>query len=202
MSDYSKANKHTISFYNKFSFFYPFIDVFLRPQKRILFNEINKLPYGNVLEIGVGNGSNLSFYKKHDITGIDTSQKMLDAAKKIAGEKAVLLLMNGELLGFQDHSFDYVVLSHVLAVAGNPESILEEAYRVLKPRGRIFILNHFTPDNWLKYLDYSFQPVSKAFRFRSLFYLHRLETLKKFILLSETRVGALSYFKLLIYRKA
>ncbi|MFT3748394.1 MAG: class I SAM-dependent methyltransferase [Agriterribacter sp.] len=202
MPDYSKANKHTTSFYNKFSFFYPLADLFLRPQKRVLFREINQLPYGKILEIGVGNGSNLIFYKKHHVTGIDTSQKMLDNAKRIADETIVLLLMNGESLSFQNHSFDYVVLSHVLAVAENPESILEEAYRVLKPGGKIFILNHFTPDNWLKYLDYSFQLVSKIFCFKSLFYIDRLETLKKFILLNEISIDALSYFKLLIYRKA
>lgn len=202
MPGYSKVDKHTASFYNKFSFFYPLVDIFLKPQKRALFHEINKLPEGNLLEIGVGNGSHLNFYEKHNITGIDTSEKMLDIAKRKANETIVLLLMNGESLMFQNHTFDYVVLSHVLAVAENPEKILEEAYRILKPGGRIFILNHFTPDNWLKYLDYSFQLVSKIFCFRSLFYVDRLKTLKQFILLNEIKVDAFSYFKLLIYKKA
>lgn len=47
----------TESFYNRFSLFYPLIDVFLRPQKRVLFKEINRLDIGQLLEIGVGNGA-------------------------------------------------------------------------------------------------------------------------------------------------
>jgi len=73
--------------------------------------------------------------------------------------------MNGESLSFNAHSFDYIILSHIISVVDNPEKLLEETYRVLKPDGKIFILNHFTPNNWLKYVDRSFNSVSKYFHF-------------------------------------
>lgn len=197
-----KVSEQTANFYNKFSVFYPLVDVFLKPQKRKLFHEINTLPFGELLEIGVGNGAHLPLYKTHEITGIDTSLSMLEIAKKQNVSNIDLLQMNGETLLFQDESFDYIVLSHTIAVVDNPEKLLEESYRVLKPNGKIFILNHFTPKNWLRLVDYSFHFFSKIFHFKSVFHVEELKTLKKFRLEKEVDFGAFSYFKLLIYCKS
>ena len=191
----------TATFYNRFSLFYPLIDLFLQPQKKRLFTEINKLRPGKLLEIGVGNGAHLKQYSTHSIIGIDNSGKMLALAKKQAGQNIALLHMNGEQLLFADQSFDYIVLSHVIAVVQNPERLLEEAHRVVKPGGQVFILNHFTPDNWLKYADNCFSFLAKRFNFRSAFYMNELDAFKKFTLMKEISFGRLSYFKLLIYRR-
>lgn len=197
-----KVSEQTANFYNKFSVFYPLVDVFLKPQKRKLFHEINTLPFGKLLEIGVGNGAHLPLYKTHQISGIDTSLSMLEIAKKQNVSNIDLLQMNGENLLFQDESFDYIVLSHMIAVVDNPEKLLEESYRVLKPNGKIFILNHFTPKNWLKVIDYSFYFFSKMFHFKSVFHVEELKTLEKFKLEKKVDFGAFSYFKLLIYCKS
>ena len=195
-------SKQTDNFYNKFSVFYPLVDIFLRPQKRKLFQEINNLPFGQLLEIGVGNGTHLKFYQSHQITGIDTSYKMLEMAGKQKTEHIELIQMNAEALLLQDQIFDYVIISHVIAVVDNTEKLLQETYRVLKPKGKIFILNHFTPKNWLKHLDYSFQTLSKIFHFKSVFDINSLNSIKQFTLLKEIGIGRLSYFKILIYSKS
>ncbi len=195
-------SKKTDDFYDCFSIFYPLVDVFLRPQKRILFREINKQAPGNLLEIGVGNGHHLSLYKTHQVIGIDTSRTMLEIAEKKKAGNIELLQMNGESLYFRDETFNYVVLSHVLAVVDKPDKLLTEIHRVLKPNGKVFILNHFTPNNWLRYFDKSIQFLSKAFHFRSVFYIERLTAIKKFNLLKEISFGRLSYFKIIIFCKA
>ncbi len=197
-----RVSKQTDNFYNTFSFLYPLADIFLRPQKRTLFQEINKVPSGKLLEIGVGNGRHLELYLTHEVIAIDTSLNMLALAVKQKKENIELLQMNGECLLFPDQTFEYVVLSHVIAVVDNPEKLLEEVYRVLKPDGKIFILNHFTPGNWLRHMDKCFQLISKAFHFKSVFHINSLAVLQKFILLKEISFGQLSYFKLLIYLKA
>ena len=181
---------------------YPLVDIFLKPQKRRLFQEINNLPSGRLLEVGVGNGNHLRLYQRREVTGIDTSLKMLELAAKQSTGHIKLEHMSGEQLVFRDQSFDYVVLSHVITVVDNPEKLLEEIYRVLKPGGTVFILNHFTPDNWLKLIDRSFQIVSKKFHFKSVFYVNSVIAIQKFSLLKEISFGRLSYFKLLIYGKA
>lgn len=194
-------NKQTDSFYNKFSFLYPLVDVFLKPQKKVLFNEINVLPEGKLLEIGVGNGAHFQHYKKHKITGIDTSAVMLDIARKKRCKHIKVLKMDGKALLFDDEEFDYVVLSHVIAVVDDPEQLFQEVLRVLKPQGRAFILNHFTPDNWLRHIDRAFEPISKMLHFRSVFSIHEIAAIKKFTLLHEVRFGLAAYFKLMIYQK-
>lgn len=194
-------SKQTDEFYNHFSIFYPLVDVFLKSQKRKLFNEINDVPFGRLLEIGVGNGTHLQHYKQHDIFGIDTSLKMLEIAKKQKGYQADLRRMDGENILFEDCSFDYVVLSHVIAVVDDPEKVLSEVFRILKPSGKIFILNHFTPNNWLACVDYLFQPFASAFHFKSVFRINNLKAIKEFKLLQEINCGFLSYFKIFIYQK-
>jgi len=194
-------SKQTDCFYNRFSFLYPLVDVFLKPQKKILFNEINSLPEGNLLEIGVGNGAHFQLYKKHRKIGIECSAAMLKIARKRSRGNIRLFKMDGEALLFDDNEFDYVVLSHVIAVADNPAQLLEEVFRVLKPQGQVFILNHFTPDNWLRHIDSAFERISNILHFKSVFCIDEIATIKKFILIKEIHFGLASYFKLLIYQK-
>ena len=175
--------------------------MFLKSQKRKLFKEINSLPFGILLEIGVGNGSHLPLYKTHKIIGIDTSANMLNIAKKQKLDDIKLLKMNGENLSFQNQTFDYIVLSHVITVVNNPEKLLEEVFRVLKPNGKVYILNHFTPNNWLKHIDNSFKFISRIFHFKSVFHIDSLTAINKFRLISDVSLDRFSYFKLQIYCK-
>ena len=193
--------RQTNSFYNRFSFLYPLVNVFLKTQKIVLFNEINLLPNGSLLEIGVGNGAHFGLYKKHRVIGIDTSAEMLKSARKKCSENIQVIKMDGNALLFDNNQFDYVVLSHVIAVVDDPQQLLQEVLRVLKPQGKLFILNHFTPDNWLRYIDSAFETISNMLCFRSVFYIHQIPAIKKFTLLKEIHFGFASYFKLLIYQK-
>lgn len=192
----------TASFYNRIAFMYPIIDVFLKPQKRNLVGEVNAYPPGRLLEIGVGTGSHLRNYRKHSIVGIDISQTMLNYALRNNPDNAILLQMDGESLIFGDETFDYVVLSHVLAVTANADRLLEEVQRVLAPGGTLFILNHFTPKNWVRYIDNGFALFSRRFHFRSAFRVEDLSTLKSFKLMKDASVCPLSYFRLLVYTKS
>jgi phosphatidylethanolamine/phosphatidyl-N-methylethanolamine N-methyltransferase len=189
------------SFYNRITFFYPAINFFLEAHRHALVNEVNSANPGTLLEIGIGDGSHLPLYEHHQITGIDVSEVMLRKARRSARPGTTLCIMNGEHLLFPETSFDYVVLSHVLAVTPHPDRLLAEVYRVLRPGGRLFVLNHFTPGNWLRYIDWAFQPLSSIFHFRSLFYVEQIEGLQRFRVLKERSLGSVSYFKLLILVK-
>jgi phosphatidylethanolamine/phosphatidyl-N-methylethanolamine N-methyltransferase len=188
-------------FYDRLTILYPVIEVILRAQKRKFFRIINEYPSGRLLEIGVGNGAYLKHYNKHEITAIDASKKMLANARKNACSDMQLFHMNGEALAFQNHHFDYVILSHVISVIDDPEKMLQEVRRVLRPNGKVLILNHFTPDNWLKYVDRSFEKVSKLLFFKSVFRIADVDILKHFTLVAEENAGFASYFKILIYEK-
>jgi phosphatidylethanolamine/phosphatidyl-N-methylethanolamine N-methyltransferase len=191
----------TSNFYNCISFLYPAIDYFLKAHRKTLISAVNSVLPGKLLEIGIGNGSHLPLYNAHQITGIDISKAMLNKARQYKGEHTRLLLMDGEELFFPEACFDYVVICHVLSVTQNADRLLEQVYKVLKPGGKLFILNHFTPGNWLKYVDRAFQPLSFLFHFKSTFYLHNIKGLQRFSLLKQTELGISSYYKLLIFSK-
>ena len=193
-------SRQTEKFYDWFSNLYPVVELFLQWNKRALLREVNALPPGRLLEIGVGSGAHLPRYRRHEVVGIDTSARMLAIAAKRAGPGLELLQMNGERMTFPDADFDYVVMSYVLAVVDHPERLLEEAHRVLRPNGVLLILNHVTPSNALRHVDAVIRPLARAFRFRSVFYVESLKALSRFRLLKEANFLC-SYFKLMIYSK-
>lgn len=194
-------NNSANTFYNSISYLYPVVDLFLKKHKKALIKEVNKEAPGLVLEIGVGNGSHLPLYTSHRITAIDISEAMLSRARRFENSHIKLLVMDGENLSFPEAGFDYVVMSHVLAVTNRPDQLLDQVYKVLKPEGKVFILNHFTPDNLLSYLDKGFQPFSSFLHFRSLFYMHNIKGLQRFRLIKRQNLGICSYFKLVILSK-
>lgn len=130
------------SFYDRIAFAYPVLDLFLGGPKKRLLSRINEEPKGVLLEIGVGRGDNLPHYKHSPVTGIDLSEGMLAFARQKAPADCTILYMDASKLEFPDESFDYCVLSYVLSVVPDAKQVMDEVHRVLKPGGRVFILNH------------------------------------------------------------
>lgn len=104
-----------------------------------------------ILEVGVGTGRNLPFYPKNiDITGIDLTPGMLERAIRRVSElglTADLRLMDVQQLDFQDASFDSVVATCVFCSVPNPILGFQEIKRVLKPGGRLYLLEHMRSVN-------------------------------------------------------
>jgi ubiquinone/menaquinone biosynthesis C-methylase UbiE len=101
---------------------------------------------GDVLEIGVGTGRNLPEYASvARLTGIDLSDGMLERARARAkefGREVELLRGNAERLDFPDASFDTVVFSLSLCSIPDDSAAVREAVRVLRPGGRLVLLEH------------------------------------------------------------
>lgn len=99
----------------------------------------------DILEIGVGTGLVLSHYPRRcRVTGIDISEHMIAKAReKIARHKLFhvqqLQVMDAHALAFGDKSFDAVCLPFVITLIPNPEQVLDECARVLRPGGEIIL---------------------------------------------------------------
>lgn len=107
---------------------------------------------GSVLEVGVGTGMALPYYRPEmNVTGIDFSAEMLARAQaKVRSlnlnHVRALLQMDARDMEFADDSFDAVAAMHVLSVVPEPERVMAEIARVCKPGGKVVIANHFRRD--------------------------------------------------------
>lgn len=175
----SSGNRRVSRFYDRVHGLYPLIDFFCAPGRRRLVQHVSREPAGALLEVGVGPGRHLRFYRNHRITAIDCSAKMVSSSRRHC-PGAEILQMDGERLDFPDATFDYVVLCHVLSVTADPARMLAEAYRVLRPGGRLFVLNHETPANGWRHLDRMLVPLAGWLRFRSWFRLGDVAGVERF----------------------
>jgi ubiquinone/menaquinone biosynthesis C-methylase UbiE len=106
---------------------------------------------GEVLEIGFGTGLNLPYYpcSIHKITTVDVNPGMNALAnKRISGSGMIVeqLLLSSENFPMPDNTFDSVVSTWTLCSIANVQQALQEVYRVLKPGGRFFFVEHGLSD--------------------------------------------------------
>lgn len=106
---------------------------------------------GDVLEIGFGTGLNLPHYSADvtSLTTIDPNEGMGAIARKRIAESPIAVQtkpLSGEALSMADESFDNVVCTWTLCSIPNADKALSEAYRVLKPGGKFFFIEHGLSD--------------------------------------------------------
>jgi demethylmenaquinone methyltransferase/2-methoxy-6-polyprenyl-1,4-benzoquinol methylase len=85
------------------------------------------------------------------IIGVDISEKMLDVGREKIKKYPNIELQTGdsENLQFPENTFDAVSVSFGVRNFENVPAGLSEMRRVLKPKGKVFILEFSKPSNWL-----------------------------------------------------
>lgn len=146
------------SVYDFWSFFYGKIAAPLERKPRMLGLEKAGIgPRDRVLEVAVGPGSTLlEILKRVDrsntVYGVDLSPKMLEKARKLvkgAGyANADLQEADARKLPFRDGTFDVLYNSYMLDLIpfGEMRTVLGEFRRVLKPGGRMVLVNFSKKD--------------------------------------------------------
>lgn len=103
-------------------------------------------PGARVLEVGVGTGKNLRWHPPGvSITAVDFSPKMLARAVGRAEKQrasAQFALMDAQDLALADDAFDVAVATCVFCTVPDPVLGLREVRRVLRPDGRLLLLEH------------------------------------------------------------
>lgn len=122
---------------------------------------------GTILEVGVGTGRNVPHYPQDArMIALDLSSGMLEhaasRARALSGRVA-FLVGDVEDLPFEDASLDAVVGSGVFCCVPDAERGFREIRRVLKPGGKIVLLEHIRPHSLLGLLFDLLDPLVSRF---------------------------------------
>lgn len=97
---------------------------------------------GNILDVACGQGETTAYIAKYyppeNITAINISEKQLAAARKRA-PASTFIEMSATELDFPDESFDNIICVEAAFHFFTREKFFAEAYRVLKPGGRLVL---------------------------------------------------------------
>lgn len=110
---------------------------------------------GRILEVGVGTGLSFDDYDATtEVIGVDLSEPMIARARERLRNGRYpfvrdLRVMDAATLDFPDAYFDCVVAQFVITLVADPERVLSECARVLRPGGQIILVNHFYSERGL-----------------------------------------------------
>jgi ubiquinone/menaquinone biosynthesis C-methylase UbiE len=102
---------------------------------------------GQVLEVGIGSGRNLPFYRRdvERVLGVDPSEELLAMARpRTAWTHFPVQLRQAaaEDLPLDDRAIDTVVMTWTLCSVAEPTRVLAEIRRVLRPGGSLLFVEH------------------------------------------------------------
>ena len=139
----------TLRVYDKQANYY---DIMNSPMERFFSKgrKVFSLLRGNILELGVGTGLNLSYYHPStNVTALDWSSQMVNQARaKVRRLRLhhIKKIVVGDIMEldkhFKPHTFDFVTSTCVFCSVPDPIKGLQEIAKILKPSGFLVQIEH------------------------------------------------------------
>jgi ubiquinone/menaquinone biosynthesis C-methylase UbiE len=155
-----------------------------RIETTVLFDMLNLHAGERLLDLGTGTARLALEIARQDVqvTGVDASREMLGVAQSRllhhqAEERVRLVHGDMAALSFPDRSFDAVLTVTTLCFVADPQRVVSEAARVLRPGGRLIIgeLNRWSLWSLLRSIEGLLRPtVFQSARFLGIGGLRRL----------------------------
>jgi phosphatidylethanolamine/phosphatidyl-N-methylethanolamine N-methyltransferase len=166
--------KKTLQTYDRWSSFYDktFGTLLEKRLRRSIF-ELRLVGGEHILDMGVGTGVILPHYPRNvQVTGLDLSAGMLrQAHRKVRRlELNHIHLVQADAVNppFADEAFDHILLTHVLSVVHDPDRLLRWCARLVKPTGKVVIVNHFrSPQPAVAVFEKALNPLCRRLGWRS-----------------------------------
>lgn len=140
-----------------------------REWKRLAVKDLGLEPGQIVLDVGTGSGEILPMIAETApvrIVGVDISKKMLSVARERTRGYRDIELKREDVssLSFSDSHFDSAIASFAMTTFPDPLAALSEMARVVKPGGKIVVLDTGKPDNRLMRITHrTMTPVARLF---------------------------------------
>jgi ubiquinone/menaquinone biosynthesis C-methylase UbiE len=124
---------------------------------------------GRVLEVGIGSGRNLPFYRPQvtELLALEPSPKLLIMARDAVrpGMQVSFIEASAEAIPLDDRSVDTVVTTWTLCSIPDAAMALTEMRRVLRPSGKLLFVEHgMAPDRnvrrWQDWLTPAWKRIS------------------------------------------
>ena len=133
---------------------------------------LRRLPAANhsrILLNGVGTGLDLPLLPTANCyTALDLTRAMLEKAlPRGRGLDMTWIQGDSQRLPFGDNAFDHVVLHLILAIVPDTRAALREAARVVKPGGRLFLLDKFLRPGEPAWLRRAINPLARRLATRT-----------------------------------
>jgi demethylmenaquinone methyltransferase/2-methoxy-6-polyprenyl-1,4-benzoquinol methylase len=120
--------------------------------RRFLVSRIDARAADTVLDVACGTGAvSLELVRRYGcrVVGVDQSPEMLAIARGRVGDRVELLEARAESLPFPAGAFDGLTFTYLLRYVDDPPATMRELARVVRPGGKIAMLEFFTPRNLL-----------------------------------------------------
>ena len=127
---------------------------------------------GDVLELAIGTGLNLTLYPQsvRRVLGVELSEGMVDLARARISEAGIgdrIEVTQGDVqnLDLPAEAFDTVLSTYTVCTIPSPETALAEACRVLRPGGRLIMVEHGpAARQWVRAGQHLINPLSIRFQ--------------------------------------
>jgi ubiquinone/menaquinone biosynthesis C-methylase UbiE len=132
-------------------------DLAMRNKQLVPFRErVISAAEGRVLEIGVGSGRNLPFYRPpvREVLALEPAPQLVSMARSASRATSMpvsFLEASAEVIPLHQHSVDTVVTTWTLCSIPRAAAALAEMRRVLRPGGKLLFVEHGTaPDEGVR----------------------------------------------------
>ena len=144
-----KHENHIVSTFNEIVPVYDLMNHLLSAGFDLFWRfKASKFVQGNTLDLCTGKGEMIDYMSRSNNTlfvGIDLSMEMLKRFRYLRAD-AYVIKANAKQLPFKDNLFRTVVCAFGIRNIDDWMALLKDTYRILKPRGRLVVLELTLPD--------------------------------------------------------
>lgn len=137
---------------------------------------------------GPGNTIELLANKSKEIIGIDASDEMIKICnEKFDNKSNIKTILSSVKIRSKKDYFDYVIIRMGLHHIKDKENVISEIYRILKPKGKLILIDKYYTNKFIYYLKGT---IKLVFKFDKHLFNH-------FIISKESNLNLLNKFNIL-----